>query len=52
VIISKSTVSRGPYNGTFVPSLTFEIPGLGSGRWLNIAALVAARRSDRSFKYD
>lgn len=52
VIISKSTVSRGPYNGTFVPSLTFEIPGLGSGRWLNIAALVAARGSDRSFKYD
>lgn len=45
----KRTVSRETYTGTFVPEFQFEIPGLGSKKWLNIAALVGARHSDRSW---
>lgn len=40
---SKS-VARDTYNGTFVPSITFQVPGMGSLKWLNIAALARLRR--------
>lgn len=51
-VCSKKSVSRARYTGTLVPGLTFEIPGIGSLKWLNIAALVANRRGDRSWFYD
>lgn len=40
--ISKRTISREAYNGGFVPSLYFEIPGVLSKKWLNIGALLLA----------
>lgn len=33
------TVDRGSYSGDFIPSFEWEIPGIGSTKWLNIAAL-------------
>jgi hypothetical protein len=48
-VCTKVRVSRESYSGTTVPKLTLEVPGLGSLKWLNIAALVANRRSDRSW---
>jgi hypothetical protein len=49
---TKTSVSRRAYSGTFVPEVTLKVPSLGSLRWLNIAALVASRKSDRSWRYD
>jgi hypothetical protein len=51
VVTSKTNVSRGSYSGSFAPDFSFEIPGFGSKRWLNIAALIASRSSDRSFHH-
>lgn len=48
---SKTNVSRAKYSGAFAPSFEWEIPGFRSRRWLNIAALVVNRRSDRSFQH-
>jgi hypothetical protein len=51
--VSESTrVSRASYSGTFVPSLDLEIPKIGSLKWLNIAALIAGRNSDRHWSFD
>lgn len=36
-------VERDSYNGDFVPSLQFEIPGIGSLKWLNIGALASLK---------
>jgi hypothetical protein len=52
VIGTNTYVTRAKYNGTTVPDLDFRMPGSDSLRWLNIAALVASRRSDRSWVYD
>lgn len=52
VVLTKRSVSRGVYSGLTVPDLTFEIPSFRSLKWLNLAALVAARRSDRSYRFD
>lgn len=49
VIANKTSVERSKYSGNFIPSFEFEIPGMGSKRWLNIAALIASRESDRKF---
>jgi len=49
-ITSVSLKYRYPWDGGFVPSLTFRVPGIGSMQWLNIAALAAGRRSDRQFR--
>jgi hypothetical protein len=46
------SVARAPYNGTLVPGVAFKIPSLGSLKWLNIAALIASRKSDRSWTFD
>lgn len=51
VEIRKSSVSRASYVGNFAGTFEFEIPGFGSMKWLNIAALVAGRSKDRSFKF-
>jgi hypothetical protein len=52
VIFKRTQVSRSDYTGSnFVPSFEFEIPGFGSNKWLNIAALVLARDEDRRFKF-
>lgn len=52
VTTSKTSVVRAKYSGTTVPDLTFTIPSLESKKWLNIAALIASRKSDRSWHYD
>lgn len=52
VVIEKASVARAKYTGTYVPDLTFTIPGLGSKKWLNIAALIASRGNDRRWSYD
>lgn len=52
VIGTNTLVSRAKYTGTTVPGFEFEMPSIGSMRWLNIAALVASRGSDRSWSYD
>jgi hypothetical protein len=39
-VVRRVTVQRTPYFGTFIPSLEFQIPGLGSKKWLNMAALL------------
>lgn len=41
---------RSAYNGTFTPSVTYRVPGIGSLKWVNIAGLIAARRSERQFR--
>lgn len=53
VVIGTNTyVSRAKYTGTTVPDFDFRMPGMGSKRWLNIAALIASRGSDRSWHFD
>jgi hypothetical protein len=52
VIGTNTLVSRAKYTGTTVPDFDFKLPGSGSLRWLNIAALIASRKSDRSWRYD
>lgn len=51
VIALKTSVERSKFSGNFIPSFEFEIPGMGSKRWLNIAALLASRESDRRFSF-
>lgn len=51
VVIEKSSVTRAEYNQAMVPELVFQMPSLGSLKWLNIAALVAGRNNDRKWFY-
>lgn len=51
-VISRKSVTRGEYTGAMVPPLTWRLPGFGSLRWLNLAALVASRDNDRKWLYD
>jgi hypothetical protein len=48
----KSHVSRAIYSGTSVPGIAFKIPGNWSLKWLNIAALIAARGADRKWTFN
>lgn len=50
-VITKSRVSREKFEGTRVPDFKLEIPGMGSLKWLNIAALIASRNGDRKWSY-
>jgi len=50
-ICTKASVSRAEYTGDITPDFAFEIPGFRSLRWLNIAALIANRRSDRNWSF-
>lgn len=43
-------VYRGRYFGGFTPDVIWRIPGFGSKKWVNIAGLVAARRSESRFR--
>lgn len=36
-------VSRSPYTGSLIPDFRFEIPGMRSLKWLNIAALATSK---------
>lgn len=36
-------VSRAAHTGSFIPTFRWELPGANSAKWLNIAALIAAR---------
>lgn len=38
-VAQKRSVMRSRYLGNFIPTFRLEIPGLGSTRWLNLAAL-------------
>lgn len=40
-----STVNRAPYTGSLIPDLEFQIPGMRSTKWANIAALGTGHRS-------
>jgi hypothetical protein len=51
VIATRSDVSRSEYTGTFFPTFELEIPGFRSLKWLNIAALVAGRTNDRTWRF-
>jgi hypothetical protein len=52
IISSANHVSRATYTGTTVPGVAFKIPGNWSLKWLNIAALVAARGGDRKWTFN
>jgi hypothetical protein len=51
VVIEKTAVNRSTYSGTLTPTFEWDIPGFRSKKWLNIAALIAGRTDDRSFKF-
>lgn len=51
-VSKSSTVERAAFNGNTIPGVAFKIPGFGSLKWLNIAALVASRRADRTWSFD
>lgn len=48
---NRRLISRSSYNGSFIPSLQLEVPGSGSKKWLNIAALAIAQGQDRAFRW-
>jgi hypothetical protein len=50
-VVEKTLVTRNEFNGVRIPGLTFSLPGSGSLRWLNIAALIASRDNDRNWSY-
>jgi hypothetical protein len=53
IVVGRNTyVVRAKYSGTTVPDFDLRVPSLGSQRWLNIAALIASRKSDRSWVFD
>jgi hypothetical protein len=52
IVSSRTLVSRAKYTGTGVPGLAFKIPGFGSLKWLNVAALIASRKADRKWTFD
>jgi len=45
---TRRNLSRSPYEGLLVPSLEFQIPGMGV-KWLNMAALLAQGRNTSHF---
>lgn len=53
VVIEKTSVVRAEVDpdSIRVPDFRLEVPGSGSLKWLNIAALVAGRLSDRNWSY-
>jgi hypothetical protein len=51
-VTTKSVVSRQKYEGVSTPGFTLRVPGSGSLRWLNIAALIAGRSNDRKWRFD
>lgn len=51
VVCEVTDVSRFDYSGSLTPRFEFEIPGLASKKWLNIAALIAGRDADRRFSF-
>jgi hypothetical protein len=50
-IFAKRRILRAEYTGTLVPDFQLEVPGSGSLKWLNIAALIASRNGDRKWSY-
>lgn len=48
-ITETQVVYRGRYYGGFTPSVRWQIPGM-STKWINLAALVASRGSERRFR--
>jgi len=40
---TRNIVERDPYEGSFMPSMSWSLPGFGT-RWINMAALVRGRR--------
>jgi hypothetical protein len=48
---NRSSIHRAVHDGDLIPSLEFNLPGANSLKWLNIAALVASRRSLTPFRF-
>lgn len=46
----RESVTREAYDGNFIPSLEFRIPGT-STKWLNMLSLAASHNSARSYAY-
>lgn len=38
--VSYKTFTRSRYTGGFIPDVTFQLPGIGSLKWVNIGALI------------
>lgn len=51
-VSTRKSVQRQKYEGTLVPDFTLQVPGMGSLKWLNIAALIASRNADRRWSFD
>lgn len=51
VIAKRRLISRASYTGSFIPDLVLEVPGSGSLKWLNMAALGIAQSRDRRFRW-
>lgn len=51
VVTRKRVISRAGYTGTLVPALTLEVPGSGSLKWLNMAALGILKAHDSSYSW-
>lgn len=51
VVLKRREVVRSSYNGSFIPPLDLQMPGSGSLKWLNIAALGFSAASDRRFRW-
>lgn len=43
--VRTKTVDRTTWTGSLVPDLQFEVPGMGSQKWVNMAALLRAHNS-------
>jgi len=50
-ILTRKTVNRASYTGSFIPGLVLELPGSGSKKWLNIAALAVSQAIDGKFRW-
>lgn len=49
-VLSNRRIRRGPFNGPFVPPLTFKMPGVSSTKWINMGALAAAHRGLKPYR--
>lgn len=49
-VLEKKSITRSSPAGSFTPGLTFTVPGAGSGKWINMAALgIRARSVTKSY---
>lgn len=51
LVYTRKTINRAAYSGSFIPGLILEVPGAGSKKWLNIAALAVSQAIDKKFRW-